>query len=121
MSSKNDYGRHNEQCHQRTILLNHDWIYNSFNTAVKSDHGNANYVPSCHQSLAFNGEGHQLVLNPSAIVVRSYRIKAASFRSTSPLVGCISIYASFHHSSSCHFPFYPGINYFCALATKCPG
>jgi hypothetical protein len=40
------------------IFLSHDWIYNSFNTVAKFDRGNANYVPSCRQSLAFDGEGH---------------------------------------------------------------
>jgi len=34
----------------------------------------------------------------------------SKFRSTSPLVGCISFWASFHHLSSCHFLFSPGIN-----------
>ncbi len=45
----------------------------------------------------------------------------SKFRSTSPLVGCISFWASFHHSNNCHFPFYPGINYSCASTAKCPG
>jgi hypothetical protein len=43
------------------ILLNHDWIYNSINMTAESDRGNANYMPSCRQSLVFDGEGHQLV------------------------------------------------------------
>jgi hypothetical protein len=42
-------------------IMNNVWIYNSFNMTAESDRGNANYVPSCRQSLAFDGEGHQLV------------------------------------------------------------